>query len=363
LCLATIRQIEEEEEQVGVMNCYAVLGLDEGTSLDRVRERYRELCQAEHPSRGGSEEMFSLLNRAYRLISCPQHEQNHGEELCVRERPKLQTPQPSLRPLSITDREIEEMQLIDALKLCSDAFEAHPVYQTIGPPLKFAVSQLQQADQTDDEERKKRYIENACSFMDPGGLLDNGFKDEYAVLSDILDAITTRNASARTPVMVPVRMVKVYVAKVRKLKAEARREQESRKQRDAGEARRRAQRRRNRQGAIQVQCVPFDDVACAERPFVFEQADKELTVTIPVPPLTTTQQVNVTILQEWFSVCVPGHPLQPSIIDGAFFKPVDPGASSWVLHNENGTANVVVSCEKQQPGMWNALLQDDSDWD
>ena len=57
--------------------------------------------------------------------------------------------------------------------------------------------------------------------------------------------------------------------------------------------------------------------------FAETQGDPEMTITIAVPPETKRTDVAVTVTRETLVVCVAGHSLQPSVIDGRFLHPVD----------------------------------------
>ena len=51
--------------QVAQPDCFRVLGLASGTTLEQVKGRYRELAKLYHPDRGGDPEQFKILVAAY----------------------------------------------------------------------------------------------------------------------------------------------------------------------------------------------------------------------------------------------------------------------------------------------------------
>mmetsp|Transcript_6770 Transcript_6770/g.23640 ORF Transcript_6770/g.23640 Transcript_6770/m.23640 type:complete len:105 (-) Transcript_6770:1047-1361(-) len=50
-------------------NLYDVLGLHEGASEKEIRRAYRNLATREHPDKGGDEEKFKHIQRAYEILS------------------------------------------------------------------------------------------------------------------------------------------------------------------------------------------------------------------------------------------------------------------------------------------------------
>lgn len=53
------------------MNPYEILGLDKTATHDQVRSAYRRKAASAHPDAGGTEEAFTLLAEAHRILSDP----------------------------------------------------------------------------------------------------------------------------------------------------------------------------------------------------------------------------------------------------------------------------------------------------
>lgn len=81
----------------------------------------------------------------------------------------------------------------------------------------------------------------------------------------------------------------------------------------------------------------FDAAKAAERPFAFEQAEGaqgaswavEMVVSIPLPAATRAADCDVRIWREGLRVAVRGHPRQPSVLEGAFYRPVLADSCAW----------------------------------
>lgn len=59
------------------MNPYEELGLSRSATDDEIRQRYKSLAQEHHPDRGGDEEKFKRIKRAYEILSDPQTRQEY----------------------------------------------------------------------------------------------------------------------------------------------------------------------------------------------------------------------------------------------------------------------------------------------
>ena len=47
---------------------YQILGIPENSDIIEIKKSYKELCMVHHPDKGGNEELFSIINKAYRTI-------------------------------------------------------------------------------------------------------------------------------------------------------------------------------------------------------------------------------------------------------------------------------------------------------
>lgn len=62
---------------------YNILGIDKGASEDQIKKAYRTRAMKSHPDRGGNEEEFKQLGRAYEVLSDSNKRRiydNHGEK-------------------------------------------------------------------------------------------------------------------------------------------------------------------------------------------------------------------------------------------------------------------------------------------
>eukprot|EP00746_Dinoflagellata_sp_MGD_P033387 gnl/MRDRNA2_/MRDRNA2_179636_c0_seq1.p1 gnl/MRDRNA2_/MRDRNA2_179636_c0~~gnl/MRDRNA2_/MRDRNA2_179636_c0_seq1.p1 ORF type:complete len:225 (-),score=47.78 gnl/MRDRNA2_/MRDRNA2_179636_c0_seq1:122-721(-) len=83
----------------------------------------------------------------------------------------------------------------------------------------------------------------------------------------------------------------------------------------------------------------------------------EMTVTIKVPQSTRKDDVKVKITKTAIRIEVQGHECQPCVIDGHFFRPVEPGAFDFHLEGAGETRILVLDLEKEQEGYkWPELL-------
>lgn len=104
----------------------------------------------------------------------------------------------------------------------------------------------------------------------------------------------------------------------------------------------------------------LEAVRMAMKPYEFEHAQDscEMTVKVRVPPSTMTRDVKCHISRDAIKVCVAGHTLQPSVIDGKLQHPVDPAACDWHLEGKGDSRQVVIDLEKVSGGLdWQDLLQ------
>jgi hypothetical protein len=89
------------------------------------------------------------------------------------------------------------------------------------------------------------------------------------------------------------------------------------------------------------------------RPYTFHcsQDDNEMTVTIKVPPETKMADCVVEIKRETLKVCVKGHALQPSVIDGKLLYPIDQTMSQWHLEGSGDTRVLILDLENTHAGV------------
>lgn len=61
---------------------FKILGIPEGSTVETVKEQYRQLALAHHPDRGGSAAVFTELNKAYQK-ALQSAEDHHAPGRCV----------------------------------------------------------------------------------------------------------------------------------------------------------------------------------------------------------------------------------------------------------------------------------------
>ena len=54
------------------MDLYKILDITKNASSDEIRKAFRKLSLKHHPDRGGNEEEFKKLNRAFEILGDPQ---------------------------------------------------------------------------------------------------------------------------------------------------------------------------------------------------------------------------------------------------------------------------------------------------
>jgi len=59
------------------MDLYKILNITKNASSDEIRKAYRKLSLKHHPDRGGNEEEFKKLNRAFEILGDPQKKREH----------------------------------------------------------------------------------------------------------------------------------------------------------------------------------------------------------------------------------------------------------------------------------------------
>merc|ERR1719277_1447308 len=96
---------------------------------------------------------------------------------------------------------------------------------------------------------------------------------------------------------------------------------------------------------------------CKDYEFVNNCEAEEMTVNIPVPPSTKKEDILVKITQTSIRVEVKGHATQPCVIDGNFFRAVEPAAFDYHLEGSGEKRMLVIDLEKQKGGYkWPELL-------
>ncbi len=63
------------------INCYALLGIARGSSIQVIKTAYRKMSMETHPDRGGSNEAQARINYAYEILSDPVRRRRHDEVL------------------------------------------------------------------------------------------------------------------------------------------------------------------------------------------------------------------------------------------------------------------------------------------
>lgn len=110
----------------------------------------------------------------------------------------------------------------------------------------------------------------------------------------------------------------------------------------------------------------FDAAKAAERPFAFEQAEGaqgaswavEMVVSIPLPAATRAADCDVRIWREGLRVAVRGHPRQPSVLEGAFYRPVLADSCAWQVQGEGRARCLQLLLEKAAGDVrWPSLLR------
>eukprot|EP00746_Dinoflagellata_sp_MGD_P165920 gnl/MRDRNA2_/MRDRNA2_95476_c0_seq1.p1 gnl/MRDRNA2_/MRDRNA2_95476_c0~~gnl/MRDRNA2_/MRDRNA2_95476_c0_seq1.p1 ORF type:complete len:252 (-),score=63.29 gnl/MRDRNA2_/MRDRNA2_95476_c0_seq1:79-759(-) len=100
---------------------------------------------------------------------------------------------------------------------------------------------------------------------------------------------------------------------------------------------------------IHQQSLPYEFLNTCEA--------QEMTVNIKVPPSTKKDDVKVKITTTTIRVEVRNHEIQPCIIDGQFFRPVDTGGCDFHLEGSGNQRMLVVDLEKKEGGYkWAELL-------
>mmetsp|Transcript_36573 Transcript_36573/g.77807 ORF Transcript_36573/g.77807 Transcript_36573/m.77807 type:complete len:224 (+) Transcript_36573:71-742(+) len=97
----------------------------------------------------------------------------------------------------------------------------------------------------------------------------------------------------------------------------------------------------------------------ASRPYDFQNTvdATEMTVTIPVPAPTKMADVKVKLTAKSIRVEVAGHSMQPCVLDGKFFGPVEEAAFDYHLEGSGEKRVLVLDLEKQKEGAkWPDLL-------
>ena len=89
------------------------------------------------------------------------------------------------------------------------------------------------------------------------------------------------------------------------------------------------------------------------KPYTFHCApdECEMSVTIKVPPETKTTDCLVEIKRDSLKVCVKGHALQPSVIDGKLLYQIDPTMSQWHLEGSGDKRVMILDLENTHAGV------------
>lgn len=65
------------------INPHQVLGIEEGSSITEIKMAYKKLSRVHHPDKGGSEELFHIINEAYiKLLN--EYDQQHEHEVKIK---------------------------------------------------------------------------------------------------------------------------------------------------------------------------------------------------------------------------------------------------------------------------------------
>ena len=67
------------------MNPYEELGLPRSATDEEIKQRYKSLAQEHHPDRGGDEEKFKRIKRAYEILSDPKTRQEYDSTGSINE--------------------------------------------------------------------------------------------------------------------------------------------------------------------------------------------------------------------------------------------------------------------------------------
>ena len=53
------------------MDLYKILEIEKNSSQDQIKKAFRKLSLKHHPDRGGNEEEFKKINRAFQILGDP----------------------------------------------------------------------------------------------------------------------------------------------------------------------------------------------------------------------------------------------------------------------------------------------------
>ena len=75
------------------IDCYALLGVTRGSSIQEIKSSFRKLSMKTHPDRGGSNEEQARINYAYEILSDPTRRRRYDEERTTGRAPAPEKPQ------------------------------------------------------------------------------------------------------------------------------------------------------------------------------------------------------------------------------------------------------------------------------
>lgn len=69
----------EPEKEVDTEKFYKLLGVDKNATPAQIKKGFRKMAMKHHPDKGGSEELFKEISRAYEVLSDEEKRQNYDE--------------------------------------------------------------------------------------------------------------------------------------------------------------------------------------------------------------------------------------------------------------------------------------------
>jgi curved DNA-binding protein CbpA len=104
-----------------VATAYEILECPETATFDELRRAWRALSARHHPDRGGSEEAFKTVQRAWALLGDEAARKSYDERLARARQPSFRTPslaefEAVLRSTVSPDKATAVMQIAQALR-------------------------------------------------------------------------------------------------------------------------------------------------------------------------------------------------------------------------------------------------------
>jgi len=91
-----------------MMNAYEILGVEEETSMENLREAYHRIAREVHPDAGGTVEEFLNLQKAYEILKSDERRELLGG-MRIFKRRKLRS------PLNLSEQVMQYYENLEAL--------------------------------------------------------------------------------------------------------------------------------------------------------------------------------------------------------------------------------------------------------